>query len=646
MSISSIVINHEVRPAGNATPKALNNMIDYYDRRGEHDKGGCDRSITNDDRNLAYMQEIKSVNELVNYANRTGRFTERNPELPMVPGETSGGCWGQNGIIDPDKLISELLKSNSHIITSVVTVRRSEAVDLGLTTKQDFQRLLRSQWSAQAEKWGIIAPQNIKWAAFFHTDNPENIHCHVITWDKSGEFGGNSRPIIPHKNIWNSQEDLRKEALSNLLKPLNHERYYLRDYICSRIRFNCGEAIPIERQYKLESLRQKCNSEIPVKLDPRSKSISTKEVASLMDRVTATMPKGAIEALSYARCSKEVRAEVRNAVSEMRKYDPLLDAAYKRYEEVIRKTAENIGKRNAIERVGDNNKNQEQEYIRDAQYDLMRRCANSLLRNCKIGFSYQEISHLQTVNHARESVKTNLKDGQPYKIVAKQYTNNLFQQALMKTNSENRRLTEVQKQRIYDRLSLIATRYTARQALNVTRANNYSLQRSMLHDVLIASGKHQRRALANRLCQAINPKAIKECSEDFRATKELYRKGDFDSAKYNCSKIAEKLLSQEPIQTQVSKEIHYRINLEPSIEINHLARDINDTYRANMAEQLYSCLNNQENHDSNVLGVILSCFGAGSDTDEHANLYRSICRDTKRSHDAFRMREHSTTHTH
>ena len=140
MSISSIVINHEVRPAGNATPKALNNMIDYYDRRGEHDKGGCDRSITNDDRNLAYMQEIKSVNELVNYANRTGRFAERNPELPMTPGETSGGCWGQNGIMDSDKLISELLKSNSHIITSVVTVRRSEAVDLGLTAKQDFQR--------------------------------------------------------------------------------------------------------------------------------------------------------------------------------------------------------------------------------------------------------------------------------------------------------------------------------------------------------------------------------------------------------------------------------------------------------------------------------------------------------------------------
>lgn len=644
MGISSIVINHEVRPASTATSKSLNNMIDYYDRRGEHDKGGCDRTITKDDRDLAYMQDIKSINELVEYANRTGRFAERNPELPMAVGETSGGCWGQNGVLDPDKLISELSESNSHIITSVVTVRRSEAVELGLTTKQDFQRLLRSQWSAQAEKWGIIAAQNIKWAAFFHTDNPENIHCHVITWDKSGEFGGSTRPIIPHKNIWDSQEDLRKEALSNLIKPLNHERYYLRDYICSRIRLNCGESIPMERQYKLESLRQKCGSRIPVQLNTRT--IQTKEVASLMDRVIRAAPKNTTRSLSYARSNNEVRSEARNAIDAMRKHDPLLNTAWLRYEEVIHRTAENIGKRDAIERVGENYRNQEQEYIKDAQYDLMRRCANSLLRNCNIGFSYNEISHLQVVNSARESVKTNLKEGQPYNFVAKQYTNTLFQQALIKTNSENRHLTEVQKQRIYDRLSLIATRYTTRQALNVTRANNYSLQRSMLHDVLIASGKHQRQALANRLCQTINPKTMKECSEDFRVTKELYRKGDFDNAKHNCSKIAEKLLNQEQIQTQVSKEIHYRINLEPSIDINHLTRDINDTYQTNMTEQLYSCLSNQENHDNNVLGVILSCFGSGSDTDEHANLYRSICRDSKRSHDAFRLREHPATHTH
>ena len=62
MGISSIVINHEVRPASTATSKSLNNMIDYYDRRGEHDKGGCDRTITKDDRDLAYMQDIKSIN--------------------------------------------------------------------------------------------------------------------------------------------------------------------------------------------------------------------------------------------------------------------------------------------------------------------------------------------------------------------------------------------------------------------------------------------------------------------------------------------------------------------------------------------------------------------------------------------------------
>lgn len=380
MSLSTIIVNHEVRPVGSFSDAGMGKMLSYYSREDEfREIGGCDRSATREDAELERMRSINTYADLVDYGSRQGKYAGRNPERPLVEGERSGTCFGQRGIIDPEALKRELAESGSHLVTSVVSVRREDAQRIGLATKDDFQRLLRKEWSRQCEQWGVIEPQDIRWAAWFHTDNEKSLHVHVVTWDRSGRF---SKPgeLVPKDQIWSSQEGLRREALKDSVAELNHERSFLRDWIAYRVKVDMGHPRDMGREASLkEQAFHYRGSDADFEL---RRTVSHAEREKIAARVIAEMPKDAVKSYSYARSSEEVRKASLDAVRELRRADAHLDAAFARYEKIVREVAEGIGLRSDVERVGDTFRNPAEEYFKNAVFDLNRRAANALLKQC------------------------------------------------------------------------------------------------------------------------------------------------------------------------------------------------------------------------------------------------------------------------
>lgn len=380
MSLSTIIVNHEVRPVGGFSDTGMKKMLSYYSRDNEfREIGGCDRSATRDDAELERMRSINTYADLVDYGSRQGKYAGRNPERPLVEGERSGICFGQHGLIDPEALKRELAESGSHLVTSVVSVHREDAQRIGLATKDDFQRLLRKEWSRQCEQWGVIEPQDIRWAAWFHTDNEVSLHVHVVTWDRTGRF---SKPgaLVPKDQIWSSQEGLRREALKGAIAELNHERSFLRDWIVYRIGVDMGHPRDGGREARLnEQARHYRGSDADFEL---RRTVSRAKREKIAAKVIAEMPRDAVKSYSYARSNEEVRKASLDAVRELRRVDAYLDAAFARYEKIVREVAEGIGLRSDIERVGDTFRNPAEEYFKDAVFDLNRRAANAVLRQC------------------------------------------------------------------------------------------------------------------------------------------------------------------------------------------------------------------------------------------------------------------------
>jgi hypothetical protein len=254
---SAVIINHDVLHRGtNAgltgmkqlTQAALVRKIDYAAREGRFkDKGGLDRAVTDDDMRLTRVKNI------VDYGARVGKWENKAVDIPLVPGERSGGIWDQNGVVEHEGLAERIWGSNSNLITSVVTVSREYAANLHMQTKVDFQRVIRSAWTEQVERWGIIKPENIRWTAEFHTDAEKSVHVHMTTWDASGEFTGAAK--IPHATLEPANEIVRRAIFGERVSEKNTNKYYLRELAQAKLRVELGQPIPDSTLARLEKLR-------------------------------------------------------------------------------------------------------------------------------------------------------------------------------------------------------------------------------------------------------------------------------------------------------------------------------------------------------------------------------------------------------
>lgn len=214
---SQLVVNHRVALHGSAQHAAIGGSRVLYIANRE----GAVALKTDDD--LRIERENARMTALGYIAYRPGSIPEPNAGHALFD-----AC----GVPERARIQRELRETSSAIITSVVSVRREDAESLGLTTKQDWERLLRSQWARYVEGLGIMEPQDVRWVAAFHVNQRNNLHVHVITWDGSGRLNS----LLPRRRMAEANDVLRAHVLRPQREMLNLERTQARDELVSQIR--------------------------------------------------------------------------------------------------------------------------------------------------------------------------------------------------------------------------------------------------------------------------------------------------------------------------------------------------------------------------------------------------------------------------
>lgn len=214
---SKIVVNHRVMLSGSAHHGAIGGSRLLYIAN----RPGAVTVKSNDD--LRIERENERMAKLSYIGFRPGSVPEPN-----------GGhaLFDAQGVPERARVQRELKGTDSAIITSMVSVRREDAEALGLTTKQDWERLLRSQWPKYIESMGVMEPQDVRWVAAYHVNQENNLHCHVFTWDDSGRFN----ELLPKQRMSQANDELRAAVLRPQRDELSLVRTQARDELAARLR--------------------------------------------------------------------------------------------------------------------------------------------------------------------------------------------------------------------------------------------------------------------------------------------------------------------------------------------------------------------------------------------------------------------------
>lgn len=215
---SKVVVNHQVMLRGATSHGAVGRSRLLYIAN----RPGAVALKTDDD--LRIERENERMAKLGYVAFRPGSVAEPN---------AGHALFDAHGVPVRAEIQRELKETESAIITSVVSVRREDAAELGLSTKQDWERLLRSQWPNYVESLGVMAPENVRWVAAYHIGDKSGIpHCHVFTWDASGQFDS----LLPKQRMARANDDLRAFLLKPQREELSLVRTQARDELVSSMR--------------------------------------------------------------------------------------------------------------------------------------------------------------------------------------------------------------------------------------------------------------------------------------------------------------------------------------------------------------------------------------------------------------------------
>lgn len=230
----------------------LKHDLDYAGREGQfQEKGGCDIELTRADRelisrslDLEFEPEEGGLSEELlrhmDYTERTGRFAEKGAGLME-------DCrhWGPNGPVSRVDLEADMLACGGHYMKSIVTIDRNYAAELGIDSKEAFQRLLRATWVDSVMKWGVPKLQNktdVHWVAEYHTDAPHSIHVHIDTWF-SPDIDVEEGWTVSAANTRIAKQEIYRDAYAIPRFEQDRERDYTRQLLPAIARTELGREV-------------------------------------------------------------------------------------------------------------------------------------------------------------------------------------------------------------------------------------------------------------------------------------------------------------------------------------------------------------------------------------------------------------------
>ena len=369
---NSVIINHEILHSGAAegkgyqtvTRQGLDDMFHYYSGEGRHEHKDVDKHLTEAD---LYLESKKQLDDMFDYYGRSGRFEGRNPERPLADGQKSGAVWDLEGITDVEAAKGEILASGTNAVKTVVSVSRDWAKALHLTTKEEWQALVRSTWPEFMDAWGLVPKIYQRCCAWMHTDNEKNIHVHVLSWDRSGHyFTGEQR--IPHERIEPSKEVVRKAIFKQFALERSLEKAYVREAAILNAKSALGYDVKPSDIERVSSLAEKAGITAPA-IAHRVEGERGESLERLLERAAASMPASGIGRTGYNSVSLDARAAANLAVMELKRA-PQIGQLADRWKELVDRGADMLGKHGWAR----------DEYVAREVRDLDRRIANAFLR--------------------------------------------------------------------------------------------------------------------------------------------------------------------------------------------------------------------------------------------------------------------------
>ncbi len=327
---SAVIVKHhehgayEILDDGGLSGSAIH-TIEYDGRVGRYaERGGCERELTTDDDRLINPKTM----DWLDYEARLGRF------------ETKGAgkmedCtyWGQEGPLSRSEIEEDMARCGGCMFRSTVAVDRRYAELIGITSKQDFERLLRNTWVENVMQWGITDnPFDVHWHACYHTDADHSIHVHVVTYFENAD-------IKEKEQITAQATRLGKEAIyREAYRYPSLERYktkdYLRQYLICQLKTELGIKPTPQELRLLRQYEQACGE--TRSLDARLSIDESKKAGELMDSVKQLYSEGSGRvARNY-----KLQSRVLDVIKYIRSKSDFFDAAYKDYRALIEQQAD------------------------------------------------------------------------------------------------------------------------------------------------------------------------------------------------------------------------------------------------------------------------------------------------------------------
>ncbi|ADV78686.1 MULTISPECIES: MobP3 family relaxase [Thermoanaerobacter] len=231
-------------------------------------------------------------------------------------------------IPDLGEVQKELKNHNGIVWRMVLSLKEDDAVRLGYTTRESWEKVLRAALPEAAAKMGI-PESNLRWAAAFH-QTKGHPHVHVILWEKEPK---RTRGVLSH----GERKDIRKifirEIYAKERLALTAEKSAVRDLIRDTAR---SDIVNVLR--KVESARVKVRAldggkpGLPPPLDQTTRD----ELLEKLKELSKIMPQKGRIALAYM--PSEVKEKAKEITDWLLK-QPGFSQSVERYKDLAKELA-------------------------------------------------------------------------------------------------------------------------------------------------------------------------------------------------------------------------------------------------------------------------------------------------------------------
>lgn len=186
-------------------------------------RGGIEYVATRPGANAQATPGDERRAELAARMGLAGYYAER-------PGSTA--LFDADGAVPLSEARRRLAAADGALSTLVISVRREEANELRLNSKEDWERFCRRELAPALATMMDIPESDVRWMAAQHENSPSSKHVHVFAYSESGSFS----TLMRKPDLDRARSSLTDSALAPAIKAAMAARDIAREQAVGAVR--------------------------------------------------------------------------------------------------------------------------------------------------------------------------------------------------------------------------------------------------------------------------------------------------------------------------------------------------------------------------------------------------------------------------